>query len=149
MKRRIAGWTFVLFVMIGLAVVLALDHPELGALLRREHYCDGGPSSAWSKEIQTWDLPPGLEFMTAPGVVNPLVHGEPGAVGVLTDLLRDKDPIVRAYAAYALGVLGTKAGEAAPALRDSLSDPDETVRQLAAVALQSLDSQTSTTGDMK
>jgi HEAT repeat protein len=49
-------------------------------------------------------------------------------------LANDKDPRVRAAAAYALGACGERAASLAPALRTALHDPDARVRRNAARA---------------
>lgn len=56
-------------------------------------------------------------------------------LGLLMAGLKDRDPIVRAHAAGALGERGTKAGPAVSVLRSALKDPDESVRGMAATAL--------------
>jgi HEAT repeat protein len=53
----------------------------------------------------------------------------------LLELLRDKNPKMRYYAARELGHLGPQAGEVVPALTEALKDEDKTVRMGSAYAL--------------
>ncbi len=57
------------------------------------------------------------------------------AVAILTDLLKDKSPVVRAHVARSLGNIGDPAKTAAPELISLLKDPDDTVRRQAVQAL--------------
>lgn len=54
---------------------------------------------------------------------------------MLEEALKGKDPLVRVYAAGALGQLGAKGKAAVPALVEALKDPVPSVRWSAAVAL--------------
>ena len=53
----------------------------------------------------------------------------------LLELLQDKDPKMRYYAARELGHLGAEAGAVVPALTESLKDEDKNVRMRAAYSL--------------
>jgi HEAT repeat protein len=53
----------------------------------------------------------------------------------LLELLRDKDPKMRYYAARALGHFGSQAGEVVPALAEALKDEDKNVRMVSANSL--------------
>jgi HEAT repeat protein len=53
----------------------------------------------------------------------------------LLQLLRDKDPKMRYYAARQLGHFGSQAGEVVPALTEALKDEDKNVRMVSAYSL--------------
>src|SRR5260370_25805387 len=53
----------------------------------------------------------------------------------LLELLRDKDPKMRYYAARQLGHFGSQPGEVVPALTEALKDEDKRVRMGSAYAL--------------
>jgi HEAT repeat protein len=53
----------------------------------------------------------------------------------LLDLLQDKDPKMRYYAARELGHSGAEAGAVVPALAEALKDEDKNVRMRAAYSL--------------
>lgn len=57
------------------------------------------------------------------------------AVGPLGEALRDADPMRRAGAAYALGLIGEPAAAALPNLLDALDDPELEVRRQSARAV--------------
>jgi HEAT repeat protein len=57
------------------------------------------------------------------------------SVASLLDLLKDKDPKMRYYAARELGHFGAQAGEVVPALTEALKDEDKDVRMRAASSL--------------
>src|SRR5262249_40847392 len=64
----------------------------------------------------------------------------PETVPALIDVLRnDPDKSVRAAAASALGLMGPRAKEAVPALREALRDEDTEVRGRSAQALEEID----------
>jgi HEAT repeat protein len=68
-----------------------------------------------------------------------LAKAGPAAASATPDLiplLKDKDPLVRRLAAYALGQIGPKASSAIPALREKLNDPDPNVASDALNALR-------------
>ena len=99
MKKRLAIVAFALLVPVFFWGILALP-----ALLRREHFYHGRPTSHWSKEIRKWlDNPvawspswPDDWFGKSP---QPAILGhDPSATPVLIDLLQDKDPVVREMA---------------------------------------------------
>jgi HEAT repeats len=70
----------------------------------------------------------------------PLQEGDPAAVSLLLELLRDRDRTVRLLASQGLGRVGPAAKEAVPALRDlALHDEDEAVRATAQDALTRID----------
>jgi HEAT repeat protein len=60
----------------------------------------------------------------------------PQAIPILTEGLRDRNPQVRAMAAWALGEIGNRS--AVPALRSALNDADPQVRREVALALGKL-----------
>jgi hypothetical protein len=60
-------------------------------------------------------------------------------VPVLTELIKDRQPAVRAWAASAIGQIGIEAASAAPALLDLLADSDPQVRETARQALFAVD----------
>lgn len=57
------------------------------------------------------------------------------AIPALIQATEDKDWIVRAWAALALGEIGPDAKEAVPALRRALKDPGKDARQFAKRAI--------------
>ncbi|MGD9720337.1 MAG: HEAT repeat domain-containing protein [Pirellulales bacterium] len=61
-----------------------------------------------------------------------------GAVKDLVSLLGDKSTLVRAHAAYALGMIGPGAIDAGPALAKAVSDPDIHVKREAIQALETI-----------
>jgi HEAT repeat protein len=70
-----------------------------------------------------------------------LAKAGPQAASVVPDLiplLKDKDPLVRSLAAYALGQIGPAASAALPALREAMSDSDPQVPRSAMNALRSI-----------
>jgi hypothetical protein len=81
------------------------------------------------------DLGPG----NTSSVESPLLSGDPAALGVLVELLRDCDPKVRRIAVQGLDALGPAARPAAPALREALHDRDDDVRVYAEEILDRLD----------
>jgi HEAT repeat protein len=66
-------------------------------------------------------------------------HRAKGAIGPLTDCLKDTQPQVRWMAAQALGNLGADARDAVPMLKDLLNDPNPTVRQIVQAALSRIE----------
>jgi HEAT repeat protein len=60
------------------------------------------------------------------------------AAGPVSELLKDRDPKVRALAARALGEMGPEVHELAPLLAQALRDPDAQVRWRAAEALHEI-----------
>jgi hypothetical protein len=74
----------------------------------------------------------------APGgaIASQLWEGDPEAIPVLIELLRDPDGGIRAQAAYALGCIGPKAKDAVLPLMEALNDTDSIlVREKSATAL--------------
>jgi HEAT repeat protein len=61
-----------------------------------------------------------------------------GAVPDLIPLLKDKDPLVRSLAAYALGQIGPAAKAALPALQEAMSDSDPQVPRSVLNALRAI-----------
>jgi hypothetical protein len=69
----------------------------------------------------------------------PLKAGDPAAVPVLLELLRDEDARIRLIAVEALSRVGANARQAVPALLTALEDEDEAVRTEAVWALWFID----------
>ena len=63
----------------------------------------------------------------------------PEAIAALAGALKDSDPAVRIRAAYALGLMGDSAADAAPALHEAMQDPDGAVHGAVADALSKVE----------
>jgi HEAT repeat protein len=72
-----------------------------------------------------------------------LRRGDPEAVPVLIELLKDNSSLVRQEAILILARIGAPAREAMPALGQALNDPDEQVRARAVTALRQIELATS------
>jgi hypothetical protein len=72
-----------------------------------------------------------------------LRRGDPDAVPVLIELLKDDNSIVRQEAILILARIGPAARDAVPALQQALNDPDEQVRARAITALRQIELATS------
>ncbi|MBN2206548.1 MAG: HEAT repeat domain-containing protein [Candidatus Aminicenantes bacterium] len=96
---------------------------------------DGSPARIEELARTLKEAPDRSAKRTAAGF---LAEAGDGAVDALAGLLTDPDPIVRAYAAGALG--GTKADRAVPRLIALLGDADPYVRRTAAESLGRTDS---------
>src|SRR5262249_27404682 len=87
----------------------------------------------WRKWVsQVIDLGPGDRSLVA----SPLLNGDPAALAVLVELLKDRNPEVRRIAAQGLEAIGPAAR---PALREALHDRDDQVRASAAEILNRLE----------
>ena len=72
-----------------------------------------------------------------------LRRGDPDAVPVLIELLKDDNSVVRQEAILILARIGPAARDALPALQQALKDPDEQVRARAITALRQIELATS------
>jgi hypothetical protein len=163
MKKRIL---LCLTASLAVVTVLVLRQPTprtvLLGLLRDESFYKGRPTSYWSGAIKSWaanfyalppaPLPPAptwygrlravLAGLTAADDALPGAGGDPKAIPVLIELLRDKDAVVREWAAGNLAMMpsnpeaahtfATNLPKAVPALIEVLRDEDRGVRQRAA-----------------
>jgi HEAT repeat protein len=158
-RRRLVLIGLLLVAGLGVAV-LASDSPyTLWGRLRGEHFYHGRPACSWRAAIQGWFWPSTRNlksislstgspmplaqvwqrlFGSGPEEANErpaVLSGDPEALPVLVDLLRDSDWVVRQEAALGLGNLGPAAAPAVPALAAALKDGDAGVRLSAAHAL--------------
>jgi len=158
MKRR---WR--LLATLGLLVLVGtvLAHPAvywpLVGWARGEAFYRGRPSSYWSQEMRHWAreeldaVPPQrgllagfLDWLASPLPPGGFPFNDPAGVGVLIDLLPDRNPLceidgqlytVGHQAAHALAHQEPTAWEAVPALAAGLKSSDRTTRRLSVDAL--------------
>lgn len=95
--------------------------PGRGEILYRGH-----PASYWREQMR----PEGVD---RPRVL--VGAGDPDAMPVMAELLRDEDESVRIHAAHSLSTIGPKVREVLPRIHVALRDPVPQVRMYAAVAL--------------
>jgi HEAT repeat protein len=118
-----------------------------------QRFYAGRPTSYWSEQVAAWIHPASdgrpargqgrsdpLGALDQRGQVAPPFGQppDPAAVPVLTDLLRDGDLPVCAFACQALAQLGPAAEPAVAALADLLGHPDASRRRSAATTLAAL-----------
>ena len=99
------------------------------------------PASYWSQKLQepiqrkeVWQGH--LKVLKDVDPASALRRGDPEAVPVLIELLKDENSVVRQEAILILARIGGPAREAIPALQQALNDPDEQVRARAVTALR-------------
>jgi len=99
------------------------------------------PASYWSQKLQepiqrkeVWQGH--LKVLKDVDPASALRRGDPEAVPVLMELLKDENSMVRQEAILILARIGGPAKEAIPALQQALNDPDEQVRARAVTALR-------------
>jgi hypothetical protein len=99
------------------------------------------PASYWSQKLQepiqrkeVWQGH--LKVLKDVDPASALRRGDPEAVPVLIELLKDENSVVRQEAILILARIGGPAKEAIPALQQALNDPDEQVRARAVTALR-------------
>jgi len=90
------------------------------------------PTSYWSQKLQD-----PIRRKVDPAA--DLRRGDPDAVPVLIELLKDENSIVRQEAILILARIGPAARDALPALQQALKDPDEQVRARATTALRQIE----------
>ena len=102
------------------------------------------PTSYWSQKLQepiqrkeVWQGH--LKMLKDIDPAADLRRGDPDAVPVLIELLRDDNSIVRQEAILILARIGPAARDALPALQQALKDPDEQVRARAITALRQIE----------
>ena len=106
------------------------------------------PTSYWSQKLQepirrkeVWQGH--LKMLKDVDPAADLRRGDPDAVPVLIELLKDENSIVRQEAILILARIGPAARDALPALQQALKDPDEQVRARAITALRQIELATS------
>ncbi len=102
------------------------------------------PTSYWSQKLQepirrkeVWQGH--LKMLKDIDPAADLRRGDPDAVPVLIELLKDENSIVRQEAILILARIGPAARDALPALEQALKDPDEQVRARANTALRQIE----------
>jgi hypothetical protein len=99
--------------------------------------------SSWHRRPPLWrkwlSKATGLGPGNTPSVHSPLLNGDPAALAVLVELLKDRDPQVRGLAAEGLGKIGPAALPAFSALLEARHDEDWWVRHQAEDALYRID----------
>jgi hypothetical protein len=113
------------------------DMDPAGPTVRVFLAVSASPWAPWENALRLrlglGEVPPGEVFLDE--------HDWASAVPVLTALLKDDDPQVRAMAGSFLQLMGPGARKAVPALVSALKDDDANVRAAAAQALERLDPQ--------
>ena len=98
----------------------------------KENLYRNQPTSYWSQKLQE-----PIRRKVDPAA--DLRRGDPDAVPVLIELLKDDNSIVRQEAILILARIGPAAGDAVPALQRALNDSDEQVRARAITALRQIE----------
>jgi hypothetical protein len=151
-RKAIIGWTLAMLAVVGLAcftgfvvvpiwqtrqIVMKMDKEATTSVIAPHNYIQslGGPENAVRRlhryvRLPDWAAP---EKDTA---VQLLGFCEDPALPVLLELLRDRDPVLRAGAALSLGYIG--APEAFEPVAAALQDPNPPVRRDAERALAQL-----------
>jgi HEAT repeat protein len=100
------------------------EHPKIG-----EAAYQGKPTHYWREKLRAEETELGWG-------ARPLFAAEdPTAIPVLIQLLRDKDPAIRAHVAHSLSTMGGALEDVVPALVQALNDPDRIVRVYALLSL--------------
>jgi hypothetical protein len=114
-----------------------VENAQKGSLYRNQ------PASYWSKKLQepiqrkeVWQGH--LKVLKDIDPAADLRHGDPEAIPVLIELLKDENSVVRQEAILILGRIGKPAKDALPALQKALDDPDDQVRARAITVIQQL-----------
>jgi HEAT repeat protein len=105
------------------------DQPMAANGRNRDGFFQGKTIEQWREQLN--DVNEAVRLMAAAAV------GEcgPQAVPALVEMLKNKDALIRYWAAKGLGKIGPEARSAAPALTEALGDPSESVQINAAYAL--------------
>ena len=146
---RRPGMQFKTLILMVIAIIAGLIASamtfRLTEKMRNESSYHNQPTSYWSKKLQepiqrreVWqghvkvfkDMDPAADLRS----------GDPAAIPVLIELLRDDSATVRQEAATILGLMGFRAGNAVEALREAATkDSDSEVRARAAKAIGQID----------
>jgi HEAT repeat protein len=120
--RRYLVYAVAALLAVGLAAVFFIPSSRslLFALLRREAFYDGRPTSFWVEALKSGDT------VDSPGgasadIGKVLADGGQQAVPVLVQMLRDEDQNVRFQAVLALGAMTPPPRDAVPALAEALA----------------------------
>jgi hypothetical protein len=108
---------------------------------QKEHLFLNQPASYWSQKLQepiqrkeVWQGH--LKVLKDVDPAAALRQGDPDAVPVLIELLKDDNSVVRQEAILILARIGKPAKDAIPAIQQALNDPDDQVRARAVTALR-------------
>jgi hypothetical protein len=139
-------------VLIVVAIIVGLIAASMtfrmAETMRKETLYRNQPASYWSKKLQeptqrkeVWQGH--VKILKDVDPAADLRRGDPEAVPVLIELLKDNSSLVRQEAILILARIGAPAREAMPALGQALNDPDEQVRARAVTALRQIELATS------
>jgi hypothetical protein len=133
-------------VLMVIAIVVGLIAASMTFRLvgNKESSYRNKPTSYWSKKlqepIQRREVTQGhVKIVKDVDPAADLRHGDPEAIPVLVELMKDDNSIVRQEAILILARIGSPARQAIPALQQALNDPDEQVRGRAATALRKIE----------
>jgi hypothetical protein len=111
---------------------------------RKESLYRNQPASYWSQKLQepiqrkeVWQGH--LKMLKDIDPAADLRRGDPEAIPVLIELLKEENSVVRQEAILILARIGGPAKSAMPALQQALNDPDEQVRARATTALKQIE----------
>jgi hypothetical protein len=132
----------VIAIVVGL-IASSMTFRMVGSMGKESSYRNK-PTSYWSKKLQepivrreVWQGH--VKILKDVDPAADLRHGDPDAIPVLVELMKDNNSIVRQEAILILARIGSPARQAIPALQQALSDPDEQVRARAATALRKIE----------
>ena len=167
--RRIGGKGMGLLAVAMAGMVAFHWRAEILDRSNRESKYQGRPTSSWRRDLQRWEVCATITYgnmfsshttrfrQRRPSVWkkwlnletdarwaerfsdHPLLQGDPAAVPVLVELLKDSDPEIRLIALEALCNTGTAAKAAVPVLLDALHDDNREVRTEAERSLLQID----------
>jgi len=135
-------------VLMAVAIICGLIAASMTSRLMestsKEALYQNQPASYWSQKLQepiqrkeVWQGH--LKMLKDVDPAAALRQGDPEAVPILIELLKDDNSVVRQEAILILARIGGPARAAIPALQQALNDPDEQVRARATTALRQIE----------